>query len=309
MEKLAPKERNARLISAVEIGVGCLERAATTRDTDFVRQQMEEQVRLVTAEVEEIPAQLELELRKQIGTKDGQVLAPLAALVGTTEKVVKEKLAAVAEMLDKEIDPRRGDSKLGRALGTIGALLDPRRDDSVQRSLQTAVESIAGYDGTIANVLKKALEAELKPLRDELDRLADALVAVAGRAGQDSRENGLSNVGASVLSLTVQKSAAAAIDEFDIPVSVQRVDGARHGFDPMQWAARELPRCTARWDKDKLGGQRRTYTPPAPAWYQNPSPPAWPLAVHAPARGARGRRSLQLRRTGQPHADVDFAKG
>ncbi len=41
-------------------------------------------------------------------------------------------------------------------------------------------------------------------------RLADAFFAMSGRARQDARENGLGNVGAAILPLGVQQTAAPA---------------------------------------------------------------------------------------------------
>jgi hypothetical protein len=171
VSRFAEDERGSRLIDAMVLGVACLERANAGRDMEFVRQQLQEQVRIVVGEIGKIPAKVEGELRKCIGAKDGQVLAPVATFVGTTERILKDRLAAVEEVFQKEIDPGRGDSTLGRAVGKITALLDSRRDDSVQKSLEKAVKAVSGDNGALASVLRKVLDAELKPLRDEIDRL------------------------------------------------------------------------------------------------------------------------------------------
>ncbi len=73
-----------RFIAAVEVGVSCLDRATAGRDMDFVKRQLQEQVHVVVNQVQKIPANLADELKKHMGTKEGQVLAPVATLIGTT---------------------------------------------------------------------------------------------------------------------------------------------------------------------------------------------------------------------------------
>lgn len=167
LQRAEPPEWPRLLIEAIEIGVGCLERASQVNGLDFVRQQ----VQFLAAEIGKIPAGVEQELRKQIGVKDGQVLAPVVGAVAATEKVLKEKIAAVQTLLDKEIDPRRVDTTLGRTLNTIAAMLDGKREDSVQRVLDGAVRSVAAEDGRLAAVVKQTLIDSLKPVREEIDRL------------------------------------------------------------------------------------------------------------------------------------------
>jgi len=154
------------LVEALEIGVHCLEHASQAHGLDFVRQQAQE----VAREMAGLPALIELEFRKQVSAKDG-VLAPIVGAVGTTEKLLKEKLLAVQTLLDKEIDPRRPDTTLGKALATIASLLDEKRDDSLPRKLTQAIESVAIEDGQLITTLMKALVVLVKPLQDELANL------------------------------------------------------------------------------------------------------------------------------------------
>ena len=161
-----------RFIAAVEVGVSCLDRATAGRDMDFVKRQLQEQVHVVLDQVNKIPASVADELKKHMGTKEGQVLAPVATLINTTEKVLKDRITAVNDLLAKDLDPGRTDSTLGKALGKIAGLLDPKQENSVQKTLEAAVATVTSDDGAIAAVLKKVLDAELKPLREEIDRLA-----------------------------------------------------------------------------------------------------------------------------------------
>lgn len=166
LQRAEPSEWPRLLIEAIEIGVGCLERASQVHGLDFVRQQAQ----IVAGEMSRLPAQIEVEFRKQVSAKDG-VLAPIVGAVGTTEKLLKEKLLAVQTLLDKEIDPRRPDTTLGKALTTIASLLDEKRDDSLPRKLTQAIESVATDDGQLVTTLKKALVVLVKPLQDELANL------------------------------------------------------------------------------------------------------------------------------------------
>jgi len=83
-------------------------------------------------------------------------------------------------------------------------------------------------------------------------RLADALFAMSCRAGQDLREHGLGNVGASILPLAVQEIIASKIDDLKVPVGVRRVHRAPQRFDPMQRATKQR-RSAARVSLQQTG--------------------------------------------------------
>lgn len=171
LERTCVGERPASLAKACEVGVLCLERAGDYRDLDFVRQQIEQQVKFVSGEMQRIPVLIAQQLTKQLGTDDGQVLAPIKTAILGTEKLIKERMAAVQTLLDKEIDPRRTDTTLGKALATIGALLDAKQDGSVQKGIEKSLKSIAADDGALAGLVTKTANAAVKPLLDAVDRL------------------------------------------------------------------------------------------------------------------------------------------
>jgi hypothetical protein len=173
-------------IEAAEVGIFCLERANATRDLDFVRQQIQQQVALVIGELGKIPANLQVELLKKIGNQDGQVLAPISALINTTDKVLRDKLALMQNLLDGQLAPRRTDTTLGNALASISGLLDSNREDSIQKVLEKAVESISKADGALALAVKTVLDSQLKPIQEELIRLGHQI------SGQAATENALS---------------------------------------------------------------------------------------------------------------------
>jgi hypothetical protein len=51
LERVPEPDRPERLTRAAEVGVFCLERASAARDIDFVRQQLDQQLQTVTAEL------------------------------------------------------------------------------------------------------------------------------------------------------------------------------------------------------------------------------------------------------------------
>jgi hypothetical protein len=173
LERVSEDERAKKLVDATEVGVACLERATATLNLDFLRQQCEQQFHLLAGEVASIPAKIQDELLKKVGIGEGQVLAPLAAFVSATDRIVRERMESVKTLFDGRLDPDRSDTTLGRALRSLKELLDPAHDSSVQRAFVTALESIAADDSAFVGAVKQLIGLEIKPLRDDLNRLAE----------------------------------------------------------------------------------------------------------------------------------------
>ena len=152
--------------------VHCLECASSTRDVDFVRGQITELLSDVERAVEQIPDTVERGLVAKIGVEEGQVLAPLRLLLTDVRSASSERLREVQTLLTEEIDPSRESSTLGKALRVLTDLLDPRRTDSVQGIVQSAVQAVATTDGALANVVKKTVADAVAPLANEVNRLA-----------------------------------------------------------------------------------------------------------------------------------------
>lgn len=168
-----PNEKKADAVThAVEIGVAVLERYEGSRNMDFLRQQADAIMAGFNGAVQGIPPKLQAELVKALGTEDGQALAPVAALVGQTDKVLRDKLREVHTLLADHIDPRRSDSTLGCALERLKTILDPKHDDSVQKAVDKSLQSVAGEQGTVANVVRNVVEESVKPLKATVDELA-----------------------------------------------------------------------------------------------------------------------------------------
>lgn len=167
---------------AVEVGVFCLERASTAKDTEFVKRQIERLLNEMDSRVSAIPSKVEDELVKKIGTGDGQVLKPIFDASLQAANDVKGRIRECNALLTEHIDPTKESSSLGNALKTVRDLLDPKRTDSVQYTLQSAVTRVTGQDGVLAQVVKATVEAAISPLKDEVKDLAKEV------RGQDAAE-------------------------------------------------------------------------------------------------------------------------
>src|ERR1700747_2792645 len=143
-------EIKTTLIPAIEVGVFCLERARMSQDTEFVRRQLDQLLNRVEATVNKIPEDTQKALVAKIGTNNGQVLAPIKEMIETASRVSTDRVKEVRTLLTQEIDPDKETTTLGKALRTLRNLLDPKRSDSVQNTLEQAVKAVTGKDGALA---------------------------------------------------------------------------------------------------------------------------------------------------------------
>jgi hypothetical protein len=187
-------EREAALIDVVNVGTRCLELARTGRDLDFVRRAVQALVSQVEAAVEGIPAATRDELLRKIGTSEGQVLEPVQALVEQVSRALTERVRDLRGLMDSSLDPDKESSILGKALGELRNLLDPRRTDSIQGSVASAIDRAMGEDGVLAKSVKAGVAEAMRPLADEVSRLGKEI------RGQEARLEALQE--------TIQKGAA-----------------------------------------------------------------------------------------------------
>lgn len=158
-------------VRAVEVGTFCLEHASAAQDLEFVRREVASLMAGIEKRVSLMPAELERAVMARIGTGDGQVLAPVQAMIGQAVKVSADRLNDVRAMLS-DIDPSKDGTAASRVVRSLRDLLDANRTDSVQATLKSAVASLAATDGTIAKTVQMTVDTAVKPLREELDRLA-----------------------------------------------------------------------------------------------------------------------------------------
>lgn len=171
LQRVPEEERDRTCISAFEIGFRCLETTQNSQDIEFVKRQIAALLTDVEKAIALIPNTVQQELLGKLGTKDGQVLAPVQRQINEVSAVTKERVNEVKTLLSQDIDPSKETSVLGNALKNIKNLLDATRNDSVQGVLTTALKDVSAENGTLAKAVKSVVVEAVKPLADEVDRL------------------------------------------------------------------------------------------------------------------------------------------
>lgn len=175
LRDVPPEEREAALIRALEIGVLALWRAASARETEFVRQQVELLLTQLESASAAIPAKVEEALLGKLGMEQGQALAPVRQLMETVSRSMTERVNEVKSLLSQELAPDRESSTLGKALKTIRDLLDPSRTDSLQGRLDEALRRATSENGTLAASVKVVVADAVKPLAEKVEGLVTQL--------------------------------------------------------------------------------------------------------------------------------------
>jgi hypothetical protein len=156
---------------AVEVGVFCLERASTAKDTEFVRRQIERLLHEMESKVGSIPGRIEERLIAKVGAGDGQVLKPIIDASQQASNDVKQRIRECNALLSDHIDPTKDTSSLGKALKAVNEMLNPKHTDSVQYKIAAAIASVTGQDGALAQVVKTTVETAIAPLKTEVKEL------------------------------------------------------------------------------------------------------------------------------------------
>ncbi|GJD23922.1 hypothetical protein RIVM261_088780 [Rivularia sp. IAM M-261] len=170
--QIAPEDRLQAITRIFEVGTYCLQRTQNSQDLDFVKRQIQALLKEVADVVGVVPQTVEAELIKKIGASDGQVLAPIQAQVKLTSTVIKNQLDDVKNLIARDIDPSKESSIIGSAIKQIKNLLDPCRKDSIQGMLSAVVVDVTSENGALAKAVKSAVSESVKPLADEVDKLA-----------------------------------------------------------------------------------------------------------------------------------------
>lgn len=172
LKRVEENELEATFIRALEVGIFCLERARTSQDTDFVRRQVESLLSHVEKATGIIPHEIEKALVAKIGTGDGQILAPINTVVGQIAKTLTDRVKEVKDLLSQEMDPAKETTTLGKALRSLRDILDPKRTDSVQGVVESAVSRVTAEDGSLAKSVRAVVAEAVKPLSNEVAELA-----------------------------------------------------------------------------------------------------------------------------------------
>src|SRR3989442_986409 len=187
LRAIPEEDRVVAFIHAVEVGVFSLQRARAGADMDFVRRELDTLLARVHQVVGGVPAALEARLVERIGTADGQVLAPVQALVRGVSEVADRRVAEIKDLFGREIDPGKESSTLGAALKALRELVDPKRKDSIQASLDSALQNVASRDGALASAIRDVVTDAVKPLKEEIDSLSKEVQRQHGEAAVIAR--------------------------------------------------------------------------------------------------------------------------
>ncbi|MEH2319960.1 hypothetical protein [Nostoc sp.] len=156
---------------AFELGFLCLQTAQTRHGNELIKQQMESLLVEFQQAVKVIAESFGQELVNQVGTDNGQLLAPLQAQINLTSAILTEKLNSVGTLLTEEIDPARETSVVGRFLYSLRQLLDAKRSDSIQGAFKAALINATKENGTLAVAVKNVVSESVKPLAEQVEKL------------------------------------------------------------------------------------------------------------------------------------------
>lgn len=169
------EEWEPRLLRAIEIGVWALQRALDTGSMDFIKNQAKEILGGVEGKLAALPGDIESGLRDKLGTAEGQLLAPINALITNAktdaESVIRRVKQEVEDLYTLHLDPEQESSSLARKLQIIKDLLDSTKDGSVQKELKAAVGMVTAADGALAQNVKSLVDAALAPFKEEIDAI------------------------------------------------------------------------------------------------------------------------------------------
>lgn len=156
---------------AFELGFLCLQTAQTRHGNELIKQQMESLLVEFQQAVKVIAESFQQELINQVGTDNGQLLAPLQNQINLTSAILTEKLNSVSTLLTLEIDPARETSVVGRFLSSLRQLLDAKRSDSIQGAFKAALINATKENGTLAAAVKDVVSESVKPLTEQVEKL------------------------------------------------------------------------------------------------------------------------------------------
>ncbi|MBL1200950.1 MAG: hypothetical protein FWK04_18165 [Nostoc sp. GBBB01] len=171
LQQFSQSEYEGICLDAFELGFLCLQTAQTRHGNELIKQQMEFLLVEFQQTVKIIAESFGQELINQVGTDNGQLLAPLQNQINLTSAVLTEKLNNVSTLLTQEIDPARETSVVGRFLNSLRQLLDAKRSDSIQGAFKAALINATKENGTLAAAVKNVVSESVKPLAEQVEKL------------------------------------------------------------------------------------------------------------------------------------------
>ncbi|WP_445633948.1 Restriction endonuclease type IV Mrr domain-containing protein [Nostoc sp. DSM 114161] len=171
LQQFPQPEYEGICLDAFELGFLCLQTAQTRHGNELIKQQMESLLVEFQQAVKIIAESFGQELINQVGTDNGQLLAPLQTQINLTSAILTEKLNNVSTLLTQEIDPARETSVVGRFLNSLRQLLDAKRSDSIQGAFKAALINATKENGTLAAAVKNVVSESVKPLAEQVEKL------------------------------------------------------------------------------------------------------------------------------------------
>jgi hypothetical protein len=175
LQQFPDSEYERICLDAFEMGFLCLQTAQMSRENGLVKQQMSDLVFDFKQAVQDIAKSFEHNLVNQIGTENGQLLAPLRVHINQTSEVLTEKLNGVSTLLTQDIDPTKETSFVGRFFRVLQNLLDPKRSDSIQGAFKEAIVNITKENGTLTVSVKNVVTEVVKPLAAQVEKLTQEI--------------------------------------------------------------------------------------------------------------------------------------
>ena len=160
-------ERPSRFARWAELGATVERLADRYRGTDLFERRLDAALARAESMLENLPAAIE----RQVAAEDGRLLEHLRGAVRGSAQQLTERTREVRELYDRQLDPSRDTSTMGRALGEMRHMLDAKRSDSVQATVAQAVRDVAAADGELQSRVADVVRAAVEPLSSAVEEL------------------------------------------------------------------------------------------------------------------------------------------
>ena len=155
------RRRSRRLLPAACRGVG--------QSLDFVKLEIERLIQASRTAVDQLPESIGKSLQLRTAPRLRSRRLPQLPRPRSRTNLLK------CGNFSNDISIPKPDATLGRALSTLTNLLDPKREDSVQKRVDLTLQGIAVADGAIAKAVRATVETAIAPLQTAIETFSLAL--------------------------------------------------------------------------------------------------------------------------------------
>ena len=85
-----------------------------------------------------------------VGTGEGQLFEQVTRVVEDASKSIVSGTAAVKELLEKDMDPEKDTSALGKVFKQISKSVDPEVKTSIPSTFENAIDRVVSPNGQLA---------------------------------------------------------------------------------------------------------------------------------------------------------------